>query len=70
MESVAARHPQLAHDPDASETAFLAGTLSVLDVMLDIPMEKLVKDLNLHEKIGAALLSRTPLPAGWDRGWV
>ncbi|BCS53533.1 EAL and HDOD domain-containing protein [Geobacter sp. SVR] len=58
MEVAAGRHPQLAHDPDAPGSAFLTGILSVLDRMHDLPMSVVVEELNLHERVRMALLSR------------
>lgn len=44
------------HAPDKADQAFLAGLLSLLDVMLDIPMESIIKQLPLSPEIGGALL--------------
>ncbi|MEX2303893.1 MAG: HDOD domain-containing protein [Bryobacterales bacterium] len=43
------------------ETAFLVGLFSVLDVLLDLPMEQVVKSLSLSPDIEQALVSHTGL---------
>ncbi len=49
----AAERTGVSHD-----AAFMAGLLSVLDALLDVPMDQAVKRLPLSEELSAALLSR------------
>jgi len=58
MEQLARCHPGLGSGGDASEQAFMAGILSLLDAIYAISMDDLVKSLNLSEEVGAALLRR------------
>ena len=49
---------------DRREDCFLMGMFSRLDAMLGLPLEELLKGLNLHEEIGRVLLGH---PRGGDR---
>ena len=44
---------------DRREDCFLMGMFSRLDAMLGLPLEELLKGLNLHEEIGRTLLGRS-----------
>ena len=50
------------HDRD---NLFIVGVFSLLDVMLDMPMEKVLDSLMLPEAIGDALLTRTGIYGGF-----
>jgi EAL and modified HD-GYP domain-containing signal transduction protein len=62
----------------ASASAFIVGLLSLLDVLLEVPMDKILSRLELADEVRAALLKRggplgTPLQlvesyekANWD----
>ncbi|HEY3309882.1 MAG TPA: EAL domain-containing protein [Desulfuromonadaceae bacterium] len=43
---------------ERSETAFMTGILSLLDVLFETPMSELIESLNLNEEVTSALLSR------------
>jgi EAL and modified HD-GYP domain-containing signal transduction protein len=45
-------------DQDYSESAFMTGVLSLVDVLLGTPMEKILAQLNLAEEVRLALLER------------
>lgn len=45
-------------DHDCSESAFMIGVLSLVDVLLGTPMEKILAQLNLAEEVRLALLER------------
>ncbi len=45
-------------DRDQQDLAFMAGVFSLLDRLLDMPMEEIVADLNLPDHVSAALLRR------------
>ena len=45
-------------DHDYSESAFMTGVLSLVDVLLGTPMEKILAQLNLAEEVRLALLER------------
>jgi EAL and modified HD-GYP domain-containing signal transduction protein len=47
--------------PDWAETAFLIGLFSVLDVLLDSPMEQVVQSLSLSPQVEQALVSHKGL---------
>lgn len=46
-------------DRDYVESAFMVGMLSLLDTLMDEPLNELVPRLNLQEDIEAALLKRS-----------
>jgi EAL and modified HD-GYP domain-containing signal transduction protein len=64
--------------PRAADSAFIVGLLSLLDVLLEVPMEKILARLELSPEVRTALLERngplgTPLQlveayekANWD----
>lgn len=43
---------------DCSDTAFMTGVLSLVDVLLEMPMEEIAEQLNLSEEVRQALLHR------------
>ena len=45
-------------DRETSEKAFITGVLSLIDVLLGIPMEEVVKNLSLEEDIREALIEK------------
>jgi c-di-GMP-related signal transduction protein len=45
-------------DMDYSESAFMTGVLSLIDVLLEAPMEDILNQLNLSEEVRRALLAR------------
>jgi EAL and modified HD-GYP domain-containing signal transduction protein len=49
--------PEL-QDHDYSESAFMTGVLSLVDVLLGTPMEEILAQLNLAEEVRLALLER------------
>lgn len=62
LEKTAAGHGDGALSP---EKLFLLGLFSLLEAMLDTPMESLVKELPLDEDVKAALCGRPNLPHQW-----
>ncbi|MBI5918490.1 MAG: EAL domain-containing protein [Nitrosomonadales bacterium] len=56
MELVAQQ--QRPRDRDYADRAFMAGILSLLDVVLDTPLPEVIPGLHLHEAVEAALLAR------------
>jgi EAL and modified HD-GYP domain-containing signal transduction protein len=64
--------------PGAADSAFIVGLLSLLDVLLEVPMDKILARLELSPEVRTALLERngplgTPLQlveayekANWD----
>jgi EAL and modified HD-GYP domain-containing signal transduction protein len=48
-------------DGRLSDTAFITGVLSLIDVLFQMPMDKIVEELNLAPEINDALLTRTGL---------
>lgn len=49
-------------DPERQDRAFTTGILSLVDVLIDLPMEEILTQLNANEEICLALLKR--------RGWL
>lgn len=45
-------------DTDYIDRAFMVGMLSLLDVLMDMPLQEIMARMNLHEDIEAALLER------------
>jgi EAL and modified HD-GYP domain-containing signal transduction protein len=43
---------------DYSDSAFMTGVLSLVDVLLEMPMEDIARQLNLSEEVRRALLER------------
>jgi len=58
MELLALRLRQRFQDRDCSDTAFMTGVLSLVDVLLETPMEEIADQLNLSEEVRLALLRR------------
>ena len=58
MENLAACHPALLQQPDATEKAFMTGILSILEAVYDIPMAEVTRELNLSTEVNAALTLR------------
>jgi c-di-GMP-related signal transduction protein len=59
MEQVAFRHPGLRDGRDAGEQAFLAGILSLLGNIYDIPLDEILANLSLPEAVKDALTTRS-----------
>lgn len=47
------------NDQGYADRAFMAGMLSLLDILMDEPLNELIPRLNLHEDIESALLNRS-----------
>jgi len=58
MEHMAACHCSLKGFNDSAEKAFMTGILSVLEKVYDIPMEEVVRNLNLSDDVRDALVTR------------
>lgn len=58
MELIVQRLPVGDRGRDYHECAFMTGILSLADVLFEVPMEEVVRHLNLTDEIGRALLSR------------
>lgn len=58
MESLAGCHRVLKGRHDSAEKAFMTGILSILEKVYDIPMDEVVRNLNLSEDVRGALTSR------------
>jgi c-di-GMP-related signal transduction protein len=58
MENMAGCHPDLKGYHDSAEKAFMTGILSVLEKVYDIPLDEVVRKLNLSEDVREALVSR------------
>ena len=54
MELVAARGPR----SEVRELAFLTGVLSLMDVLLEMPIDRVVRELNLPPAVASALVGR------------
>lgn len=52
------------HDQGYRDRAFMAGMLSLLDVLLDAPMPEIIAGLNLPEEVCSALLDRQGVLGG------
>lgn len=58
MENMAGCHPGLKRQQDSTEKAFMTGILSVLERVYDIPLDEVVRKLNLSDDVKDALVSR------------
>jgi len=58
MELLSLKHPGGLQVRDCSDTAFMTGVLSLVDVLLELPMEEIAGQLNLSEEVRLALLER------------
>jgi len=58
MENMAGCHPGLKRHHDSAEKAFMTGILSVLERVYDIPLDEVVRKLNLSDDVKDALVSR------------
>ena len=58
MEILTMRRSGLPRTSDVVEAAFMAGILSLLDVLFETDMEEVVNSLNLSDEVAAALLRR------------
>ncbi len=58
MENMAGCHNSLKGYNDSAEKAFMTGILSVLEKVYDIPMDEVVRKLNLSEDVRDALVSQ------------
>lgn len=58
MENMAYCHPGLKGYHDSAEKAFMTGILSVLERVYDIPLDEVVRKLNLSDDVRDALVSR------------
>jgi EAL and modified HD-GYP domain-containing signal transduction protein len=58
MELLVQKQPQVGSDVDYPDRAFMAGVLSLMDVLFEAPMEELVKQLSLADDVRRALVSR------------
>jgi EAL and modified HD-GYP domain-containing signal transduction protein len=61
MEHLAAILPEIKHDRDAPDNAFMTGILSLLDSIYSISMDEVLATLNLSQEIRDALTSRQGL---------
>lgn len=58
MDQLARHHPTLGKLRDAPDEAFMVGILSLLDTLYAVPMDDLVRRLNLSENVSRALVRR------------
>ena len=58
MENMAACHQGLKCFHDSAEKAFMIGILSILEKVYDVPMDEVVRNLNLSEDVRDALTAR------------
>lgn len=58
MENMAGCHCSLKGYHDSAEKAFMTGILSVLEKVYDIPMDEVVRNLNLSDDVRDALVAR------------
>lgn len=58
MELLVKKQPGLIVDPDFPDRAFMTGILSLVDSLFEVPMEEMVRHLNLADDIRQALLTR------------
>ncbi len=58
MENMAACHQSLKWGHDSAEKAFMTGILSILEKVYDIPIDEVVRKLNLSDDIKNALVAR------------
>lgn len=56
MEHLACQHPVLESDQQRGEKAFMVGILSILDSVYHLPMDEVLRNLNLSEDIRDALV--------------
>ncbi len=61
MEHLTKCHPMLRGFRDAADRAFLAGTLSMLEAIYNIPVESIVEEVALSDDVRIALLHRRGL---------
>jgi EAL and modified HD-GYP domain-containing signal transduction protein len=58
MELLIASHPSAATDRELGDRAFMTGILSLVDVLFETSMDRVVEELNLTEDVRSALLQR------------
>jgi EAL and modified HD-GYP domain-containing signal transduction protein len=58
MEILSSRQAVEIPGRDYSDSAFMTGVLSLIDVLLELPMEEILDQLNLNEEVRRALISR------------
>ncbi|MGV8910362.1 MAG: EAL and HDOD domain-containing protein [Propionicimonas sp.] len=58
MEQLALRHPILGKSREAPDEAFMVGILSMLDTLYEVPIDDLVSQLHLSERVSLALVRR------------
>ncbi|MDD2335582.1 MAG: EAL domain-containing protein [Geobacteraceae bacterium] len=58
MENLVMKWEPELQDHDYSDSAFMTGVLSLVDVLLGVPMEEILNQLNLDEEVRLALLER------------
>jgi EAL and modified HD-GYP domain-containing signal transduction protein len=58
MEILSSRQAAEIPGRDYSDSAFMTGVLSLIDVLLELPMEEILDQLNLTEDVRRALISR------------
>jgi len=58
MELVSMRLPRASGDREHADRAFMAGILSLADVLLEVPMDQVIAPMNLDEDVRTALVSR------------
>jgi EAL and modified HD-GYP domain-containing signal transduction protein len=58
MEILSRKHADEVPGRDYSDSAFMTGVLSLIDVLLELPMEEILDQLNLTEDVRLALISR------------
>jgi len=59
MERLVQTHPRWKGNKEQAERAFMAGVLSLIDVLFEVSMTELVEKLNLVDDVRAALLTRS-----------
>ncbi len=59
MENMAGCHHSLKGAPDSAEKAFMTGILSVLEKVYDIPIDEVVRKLNLSDDVREALVGKS-----------
>lgn len=58
MENLVTKWAPELQDHDYSDSAFMTGVLSLIDVLLGVPMKEILNQLNLDEEVRLALLER------------
>jgi len=58
MELLTLKHREAFQGRDCSDSAFMTGVLSLVDVLLEMPMEDIAGQLNLSDDVRLALLKR------------